>query len=65
MKKYLPDAFILIGVYFISQNFFVTCSSWVSSGGTGQTCHGFDAVAGIVLLTLGIIIYIRKYVNKK
>lgn len=62
--RYLPDALILLGVFFIAKSSFYECHLAVSSIGSFEMCSGEDYVAGIMLLVLGGDILLRRLILK-
>lgn len=59
MRKFIPIAFILVGIYWLAMSF--TYGLWIRGGPGG----GFlPALAGILMIIFGMIITISEFKNK-
>jgi len=71
IKKYLPDIFILIGIWIFAYNVFFPIANYRSYSivrlkmGTGYDYSDEFKFLGIILFTLGIDIAIRRYLAFK
>lgn len=65
LKKYLPDIILFIGIFLVAKDYLYKCTLAVDSIGSLQICSGAGQIAGILLVTLALDIFLRRYIVAK